>query len=181
MALRRDFEAEFRQLFDQQFASLFRYLDRLSGDAELAADLAQETFVRLYNRGALPDDPRAWLAAVASNLLRDERRRTKRRGRLLTLHAADVPVGAAPLRPDETFAATAERVRVRSALDALPERDRQLLLLRHEGYSYRELALAVGVRETSVGVMLARATAAFRAVIDPEGQLRARGASDDRV
>jgi DNA-directed RNA polymerase specialized sigma24 family protein len=52
---------------------------------------------------------------------------------------------------------------VREALDGLTLRDRQMLLLRHEGYSYREIAQALGVPETGVGTMLVRATAAFRA------------------
>lgn len=162
MPNRSSFEAEFRRLFDERFASLYRYLDRLSDDAELAADLAQEAFVRLYERGRLPDDPRAWLATVASNLLRDEQRRAGRRKRILARYPAETTTGAASAPPDELLAAATRRKLVRTALDALPERDRQMLLLRHEGYSYREIAHAVGVRETSVGVMLARATTAFR-------------------
>lgn len=165
MPVRRSYEAEFRQLFDAQFASLFRYLDRLSGEPELAADLAQEAFVRLYQRGSLPDDPRAWLAAVGANLLRDEQRRTARRHRILAVHPEGAPQGAAPLAPDEAYDAAADRARVRAALDTLPERERRMLLLRHEGYSYREVAHAVGVRETSIGVMLARAGAALRAAL----------------
>jgi RNA polymerase sigma factor (sigma-70 family) len=50
----------------------------------------------------------------------------------------------------------------RTALDSLPLRDRQLLLLRYEGYSYRELASALDLTETSVGTLLARAKDAFR-------------------
>ena len=177
MLLRSAFEAEFRRLFDEQFASLYRYLDRLSGDPELAADLAQEAFVRLYHRERLPDDPRGWLAAVASNLFRDERRRSARRKRLLTLHPDEAPSGTAALSPDEAYGAADDRARVRAALDSLPERDRQMLLLRFEGYSYREVAHAAGVRETSVGVMLARATAAFRAAFERTNPTEAR--SDD--
>jgi DNA-directed RNA polymerase specialized sigma24 family protein len=47
-------------------------------------------------------------------------------------------------------------------LEELSPRDRTLLLLRHEGYSYRELALALRIRESSVGTLLARARARFR-------------------
>ncbi len=179
MPTRTLFEAEFRRLFDQQFASLFRFLDRYSGDPELAADLAQEAFVRLYQRGEMPADPRGWLAAVASNLVRDERRRAGRRKRILALHPDEAPSGAAPVPPDEEFAAESERALVRATLDALPDRDRQILLLRHEGYSYREVAQAVGVRETSVGVMLARATAAFRAAFLAAGRSDSAGGERD--
>jgi DNA-directed RNA polymerase specialized sigma24 family protein len=42
-------------------------------------------------------------------------------------------------------------------------RDQQLLLLRHEGYSYREIGTALDIAETSVGTLLMRASAAFAA------------------
>jgi RNA polymerase sigma-70 factor (ECF subfamily) len=163
------FERAFRRLFDDQFPSLFRYLDRLTGDPDLAADLAQEAFVRLYQRGTPPDDVRAWLASVASNLLRDDRRRDARRGRILEARAADVPLGTGPEPADAAVVTSEQRGAVRRALDRLPVRDRQILLLRHEGYSYREIAQAVGVAESGVGTLLARATAAFRRAFDESG------------
>ncbi|MDX2121357.1 MAG: sigma factor, partial [Gemmatimonadota bacterium] len=58
----------FDRLFEAQFPRLQRYLDRLSGDGELARDLAQESFLRLYRRSGLPDRPEAWLITVATNL-----------------------------------------------------------------------------------------------------------------
>ena len=55
-----------------------------------------------------------------------------------------------------------EAGRVRAAIDRLTERDRQMLLLRAEGYAYRELAAAMDLNESSVGTLLARAKRAFR-------------------
>jgi RNA polymerase sigma factor (sigma-70 family) len=157
------FDAAFQRLFDAQFPSLFRYLDRLSGDRELASDLAQEAFVRLYLRGALPDDVRAWLGTVAANLFRDERRRESRRRELLAMQPPGTTLGTPPAAADGAMIADEQRAAVRAALDALSERDRRMLLLRHEGYSYRELAQALGMAEASVGTTLVRATSAFRA------------------
>jgi DNA-directed RNA polymerase specialized sigma24 family protein len=51
-------------------------------------------------------------------------------------------------------------------LDALPSRERALLLLRHEGYSYRELGKALRIRESSVGTLLGRARERFRAAME---------------
>jgi DNA-directed RNA polymerase specialized sigma24 family protein len=51
---------------------------------------------------------------------------------------------------------------VRRALELLPPRDRALLLLREEGYSYRELSVALDLAEGSVGSLLSRAKSAFR-------------------
>jgi RNA polymerase sigma factor (sigma-70 family) len=163
MTARDAYEIAFRRLFDEQFVSLFRYLDRLSGDPELAGDLAQEAFVRLYRRGEIPDDPRAWLAAVASNLFWDERRRARRHEQLLARQPPDLTLSAAPPAPDAEVIAGEQRAQVRSVMERLSPRDRQMLLLRHEGFSYREIAQALGIPETSVGTMLVRATAAFRA------------------
>jgi RNA polymerase sigma-70 factor (ECF subfamily) len=162
MTTRDAFEVAFRRLFDARFASLYRYLDRLCGDPDLAADLAQEAFVRLHARHEMPSEPRAWLAAVGTNLLRDERRRSRRRLTLLANQPEDLTLGAAPASPDEAVARKDQRAQVRAALNRLPTRDREMLLLRHEGYSYREIATALGITETSVGTMLIRATEAFR-------------------
>ena len=154
------FEEAFCRLFDQQFPSLFRYLHRLTGDGDLADDLAQEVFVRLYQRASLPDDARGWMGAVANNLLRDHNRTARRRLHLVKTRPEAVTPGA-PARADENILADERRQAVRGALEKLSERERRMLLLRHEGYSYREIAHAIGVNETSVGTLLLRATAAF--------------------
>ena len=61
------FDEAFVLLFQVEFPRLFRYLDRLSGEPDLAADLAQESFVRLHRRGSMPDNPPVWLVTVALN------------------------------------------------------------------------------------------------------------------
>jgi RNA polymerase sigma-70 factor (ECF subfamily) len=149
-------------LFETQFRRLFRVLDRLSGDPELAADLAQEAFVRLHQRGTLPDDPPAWLISVAMNLFRNERSSVGRRHRLLG-GGRGARVQADPaISPLEAVESEEARLRVRQVVAALPERDQRLLLLRAEGYSYREIASALSLNEASVGTLLARAQRAFR-------------------
>jgi RNA polymerase sigma factor (sigma-70 family) len=156
------FDAEFRAAFDSRFAELFRWLDRYSGDASLAADVAQETFVRLYDRGAMPDDLRAWIVSVALNLVRDEQRRSTRRRRLLLQRPANMTMADAEPSPEDDVLAAERRTLVRRALRTMEPRDRSLLLLREEGYSYHELALALALNESSVGTLLSRAKSAFR-------------------
>ena len=67
-----------------------------------------------------------------------------------------------PASPDALAGGEDTRHMVRTALAALPSRDQQLLLLRAEGLSYREIAEALSLNEASVGVLLARAKQAFR-------------------
>jgi len=156
-----------------RFGPLYRYLNRLSGDPALASDLAQDTFIRLFQRGDMPDNVRGWLVAVARNLYRDERRRTTRRRRLLDARAPDSTLGDAPPAPDEQLLSDERRLAVRQALAELPERDRELLLLRHEGFSYHDLAVTLDLTESSVGTLLARAKTAFRGALDRRGDASA--------
>lgn len=153
------FDHAFEQLFDNEFARVFRYLDRLSGEPDLAADLAQEAFIRLYRRGSMPERPVPWLVTVAMNLFRNVRTSQVRRARLLSGARAEMTVADPPGLPDRD---ESDSVRVRAALSALPERERELLLLRAEGYSYRDLAAALQLHEASIGTLLARAKRAFR-------------------
>jgi RNA polymerase sigma-70 factor (ECF subfamily) len=51
-------------------------------------------------------------------------------------------------------------------LDRLPERDRQLLLMREEGFKYEEIARVVGVAPASVGTLIARALKRFVAMYE---------------
>jgi len=156
------FDVEFRAVFESRFAELFRWLDRYCGDASLAADAAQETFVRLYARGEMPDDVRAWIVSVALNLVRDEQRRTTRRRLLLMRRPAGATMADTEPSPEEEMLAAERRALVRRTLDAMTPRERALLLLREEGYSYREMAVALALNESSVGALLMRAKAAFR-------------------
>lgn len=161
--MRSSFEHRFEALFQAHFHRVFRFVDRQCGDPELAADVAQDAFVRLYQRGALPDAPEAWLISVAANLMRNACATRARRRRLLTPSRCEQLLADPRLPPDEVAGASECRGRVRAALAQLPERERQLLLLRAEGYGYRDIANALQLHEASVGTLLARAKRAFRA------------------
>jgi RNA polymerase sigma factor (sigma-70 family) len=156
------YHEQFVALFEAHYRRLFRSLNRLTGDGELAADLTQEAFIRLYQRSALPDAPGPWLISVALNLLRNEAGTRRRRARLLTVSRAERSHSDPGPAPDQELVMAETSSRVRKAIDAMPERERLLLLLRAEGYSYREIAGALDLNESSVGVLLARAKRAFR-------------------
>lgn len=158
----RTFTDLLKEVHDAHYASLFRYFDRLSGDPDLAADVVQEAFVRLYRRGTLPDRPDRWLVTVALNLFRNERSTARRRGALRLEHGTDLSPARQPT-PAESVEAIERQARVRAALEGLSQRERELLLLRAEGYGYRDLAAILELNEASVGTLLARAKQAFRA------------------
>ena len=75
--------------------------------------------------------------------------------------------------PESDLIPEERRQMVRTALQALPQRDRRLLLLRHAGRTYREIASGLGIPEFSVGTFLARARELFQAAF-----VRRHGAPD---
>jgi len=157
---------DFDTLFDSAYPPLFRYCNRLTGDPDQAEDLAQEAFFRLLDRGVAGTEAglRAWLFRVATNLARDGSRTRETRRRILSA----VPPSE-PMPPPDREAIRAEEVRqVRKGLEALPERDRQMLLLREEGFSYQEIAEVADVSPRSVGTILARALRRLAQELLPE-------------
>jgi RNA polymerase sigma-70 factor, ECF subfamily len=149
---------DFDSVFATLYPSLYRYLHRLTGDEDAAEDIAQEAFVRLLRQSLPEAEIRPWLFTVAMNLVRDRARKRERRKRLLTTAP---PLVTRPELQDEEMERT-ERIRgVRDVLDGLPERDRQLLLMREEGFKYDEIAAVIGVAPASVGTLIARALKKF--------------------
>lgn len=148
----------FETQFEQLYPSLYRYLHRLTGDPDVAEDIAQETFVRLLKQSLPEAEVRPWLFTVAMNLVRDRARKTERRNRLLQT-APQLTSQTAP--PDEAVERGEQIAVVRQALETLAPRDRQLLLMREEGFKYEEIARVVGVAPASVGTLIARALRRF--------------------
>ena len=157
--LRRGDESAFDDLFVRHYAVVYRVVYGLTGTREAAEDAAQETFLALYRRPPAPDQPlRPWLCRVALNTARNALR-AERRDALRIERAAPGVVAAG--EPAEAVERAEERDRVRAALATLPQRQARLLLLRHAGLSYAEVAAALDLAPGSVGTLLARAERAF--------------------
>jgi len=153
----------FEATFDELYPGLFRYCHRLTGEPDLAEDVAQEAFVRLYDHRVegTEEGLRAWLFRTATHLVRDRHRVGENRRRLLEAHPVQ-PSGPEP--PDEAMLRQEEVAHVREALGHLSEREQEMLMMRHAGFSYREIAESVEVSPSSVGTLLARAERNFVSV-----------------
>jgi RNA polymerase sigma-70 factor (ECF subfamily) len=141
------------ELFAQYHESLLRMLYRRTGDRDRAEDIAQEVFTRAL--ATPPDNPRPWLFAVALNLVRDDGRRAVRQGRRLQLLKAESP-NSAPA-PDDELERAEKSARVRKALGELRDIDREVLLLKAEGFDYDEIAATTGLAKGAIGTTIARA------------------------
>ena len=158
------------KLFLEHYDGLYRYLVRLTGDPDLAADAAQEAFVRLVERPPQDRHVRAWLYAVATNVVRDTARARARWLTLLRATPERAPVGDMGPAPDAATESEERRRLVRAALDRLSWKERTVLLMREEGFKYHEIAQAVGVAPGSVGTLIARAVKRFTDTYAPFDQ-----------
>ncbi|HEX6122970.1 MAG TPA: RNA polymerase sigma factor [Ktedonobacterales bacterium] len=157
--------AAFEHFFRAHEPRISGYLWRVTGDAHLAADLSQETFLRAWRHFAAIqgyERPEAWLFRVATNLaLQALRRRGGLVGGAASLGEWDLPGASDPGRQ------LAERDAVREALLALPPKQRALLALREVyGLSGAEVAATMGLSREAAKVALWRARAAFRAAYE---------------
>jgi RNA polymerase sigma-70 factor (ECF subfamily) len=142
-------------LFRQYHAPLVRYLTRRLADRDWAEEVAQETFVRALRQTNLTNE-RAWLFAVATNLVRDEARKNARQRRHLELLTAEAKAEA-ELEPVDPLERAEERGLARRAIEMLTERDREALLMKEEGLDYHEIAEALELSLASIGTTLSRA------------------------
>jgi RNA polymerase sigma-70 factor, ECF subfamily len=164
------------ELYAAHHAEIYGYLSRMVRDNELAADLAQETFVkafRAYDTLIDHDRARAWLYQIAGRTALDELRR-RRIVRFVpwTGESRGVNASAEDLVLDRRLHGDLER-----ALGQIPSRQRMALLLAEvQGLNGAELAEALGVSHVAARALLSRARESLRQALAVE---RARSAVRD--
>jgi len=165
----------FETIFNRHHRRIWAYLAR-NGGRERADELAGDVFVAAFSYRDRYDAGRgsvvAWLYGIAANLNRTRFRRQARAARALVRVAAQgVP---ATSEIDDTLAALdggSELARVRSAMAALPERDRELIVLvAWERLSYAEIADVLGLELGTVRSRLSRARRRLRELAGLDGE-----------
>lgn len=156
-------QQEFREFYEHTARPLRAYLSRLSGDATLSDDLAQEAYVRTLQADLAAVDGagrKRYLFRVATNLLHDHRRRVRVRNLLWPARSSPRDAGRqAELRTD-----------VARVFKQLKARERQLLWLAYvEGFSHAEIAEVTGLKADSVRPLLFRARQAFARLLRKHG------------
>ena len=156
--------AEFETLFQEHWARVYRLLQRLVGDPSEAEDLALETFLRLYNQGPKRKDGLnlgGWLYRVATNLGLHSIRSWKRRENYELTAGKFALENSEEESPAEILAQEEERQQVRRVLSKMNQKQSQLLILRHSGLSYKEIATTLNLAPASIGPLLVRAEREF--------------------
>lgn len=153
-------------LVDRHLSSIVGYAWYMLGDRAEAEDVAQETMLRFLRKA--PDwqaggaKLRTWLYRVAINLCIDRKRRPQPVS--LDSLAED---GVVPLHSASSDGID-QRIAVRAALDALPERQKMAIILVHyQGFTGREAAGLMDSSEDAIESLLARARRALRRQLEP--------------
>jgi RNA polymerase sigma-70 factor (ECF subfamily) len=155
-------QAEFEDIFNTHWSKIYAVLYRLTGSPEDADDLALEVFWRLWRTPPKEDrNMTGWLYRVAVNLGYNNLRSRQRRKRYETEAGLLLLEKGTPPSPEQESNRRMEREEVRNALKKMPARQAKLLILRHSGLSYREIASALKLAPSSIGKLLNRAEKTF--------------------
>jgi RNA polymerase sigma-70 factor (ECF subfamily) len=172
-------EAALAALMARWELPLKRFLYRLLLDAHEAADLAQETCVKLYQRR---ETYRAgarfapWILTIAANLARNRRRWWRRHPAVsLAKLAPDASEGTGGWEPADPAAGPSERAQrreaaaaVRAAVAALPHELREIVVLaEYEERPQAEIAEILGCTTKAVEMRLYRARERLRRALGP--------------
>jgi RNA polymerase sigma-70 factor, ECF subfamily len=145
---------EYALLVDRYQGRLFGRALALTGDADLAADMVQETFIRAYHGLATADPDRfgAWINRILRNLCLDELRSARRRTTSLPAHLK------AKSDPERELDRRELGDAIDVALNALGPTVREAFVMKHvEGLSYDEMAALTGVAVGALKMRVKRA------------------------
>ena len=171
-------DAALNELMERHAERLFQYLVRSLQNEDDAADLAQETFVRVYQNRTKFDASRrfsTWLYTIASNLVRT-RFRWRTRHPQVSLDAANEATGNSFTEmlpenkpsPTETAQAEERAETVRRAVAALPDQLRiPLILSEYEEKSHAEIGEILNCSAKAVEVRIYRARQQLRSALEP--------------
>lgn len=157
-----------QDLFRRHSQELKRFLRRRGASADTAADLMQETFLKLLTAKptAPVDNVQAYIFRTANNLSID----LARRQRLMPLvdNSDDVLnrlVDEAP-SPERAVLSRQELALVQAALDQVPERPREVFLARLEGKTFAEIGQAMGVTAQTAFSQMLKVMMHLKAALD---------------
>ncbi len=160
----------FCELIDRHKDNLVSYLTYMCGDFDRAEDLAQEAFIRLYERGAGYRDQgklQAYLFRIGTNLLRSQIRQERRRSRLRQMFLAEDSLQSEPSQ-DRSLLSNELGEQLTAALLELPLHFRTPLILAYvEGWSHREIARMMGCRENTIKTRIYRGRQILKRKLEP--------------
>ena len=169
------------KLFRTYYKDIYRYLYSLTHDASLSEDLSSEVFLEVLKSVARfrgEADIKTWMFSIARHKWVDYLRKKNRRvetevlSELVDIHRfADGSQANAVITKgiEEQYIEKEVLERIYALLEAEPERNRAIVKLRMEGYSFHEIARKEGISESSARVIYFRVKEKLRQILEKEG------------
>ena len=150
-------------LFNKYRGALLRHVARFTTSREDAADIVQDTYVRIMHRvsvSRLDAEVRSYLFQTATNLARDHHRRQAFRAHASLEDAPDERLLADEPTPEQRLAAGQMGRTLRAVIDAMPQQTRAVFLLaRAHEMPYEQIARQLGIGRRTVERRVAEAMA----------------------
>ena len=169
-------EVEFDRIFIAYSAPIYNYALRMIGDADRAADIAQDTFIKAYRKlHTLTDasSTRAWIYRIATNTAIDDMRRRRNTVRMGGDDEPHVEQPDGGPGPETQVLSGLLDERISRALLRLKPNHRQCLILSDvEDMSAQQIGEVMEMTNGAVRVLLCRARAEMRRLLAAEGLVR---------
>ncbi len=170
----------FDELVRRYEGKIYGLAYRFMGNHADASDLAQDTFIRVYQALAGFRGDAAfstWIYRIAANICRDELRKRQRRrsvsmDEMIDASPANVPTADGSYSPEETVQRYEVQRQVQFCLNELSDDHRLVLVMREiQGLSYEEIAGALQCSMGTVKSRISRARSALKDKMSKEGEL----------
>lgn len=154
---------EIDHLYSEHHRWLYGWLCKKLGCTHHAADVAQNTFIRLFSLSSLAkiNEPRGFLTTTATRLMIDESRRKKVQQRYLDIQNNYIEEAVAP-SPEELALIAEKLATVIQMLEGLPEKcQRAFLMSKFDGMRYADIAKELDVSKGMVQQYITKVTLAY--------------------
>lgn len=160
------------KLFHTYYKDIYRYLYSLTHDASLSEDLASDVFLEVVKsiasfRGEA--DMKTWMFSIARHKWMDSLRKKNRRAEIEVLSELVGEEQEIFNGPEEQYLEKELLERIYSLLEKEPERTRNIMKQRLEGYSFYEIGKLQGISESSARVIYFREKEKIRQILVKEG------------
>lgn len=160
------------KIFHTYYKDIYRYLYSLTHDVSLSEDLVSDVFLEVVKsiasfRGEA--DMKTWMFSIARHKWIDYLRKKNRRAEIEVLSELVGEEQEAGNNPEERYLDKELLERVQVLLEEEPERTRNIVNLRLEGYSFYEIGKLQGISESSARVIYFREKEKLRQILVKEG------------
>lgn len=159
---------DFNTIYNKHFTELYHFAKKHQGFTDDPADILQEVFTKLFieiQSGANIENPRAWLFKVLINSLRTH----FKYGKFRVMKNNEI-ARCKQLSMDmhESYVIDEQHYIVIQSISKMPEKEKSILLLYHNGFTYKEISGIMNIGYSSVGTCIARAVEKLKTILKAE-------------